>query len=145
MPQFRGIINIIDRLRDHQGAVVCWGFFFSFVWFFFCTATLHDWNNLLLYLVLILESEHFWYKITLGILNTFYVQVEARETGFRDPKAPWMSHISSVPRASHSHSTHKGRNLLQLLGSGASTQPAEWLPRSEWLYFPGWLPTCRAP
>lgn len=56
-----------------------------------CATIFHYWNNLLLYLVLMLESVHFWQKITLGILNIFYVQVTIRESGFGVLKPLWMS------------------------------------------------------
>lgn len=132
MPQFREIINVIDRLRDHQGAVVCWGFFF-----FLLTATLHDWNNLLLYLVLILESEHFWYKITLGILNTFYVQVKARETSFRDPKAPWMSHISFCSKSEPQSFNAQGKKSVPTARQWGE-HTASWMASQIWvLALPG--------
>lgn len=57
----------------------------------FCATIFHYWNNLRLYLVLMLESVRFWQKITLGILNIFYVQVTIRESGSGVPKPLWMS------------------------------------------------------
>lgn len=124
MPQLREIVNVIDRLRDREGAVVCWGFF--------CTTTLHDWNNLLLYLVLILESEHFWYKITLGILNTFYVQVKARETSFRDPKAPWMAHISFCSKSEPQSFNAQGRKSAQTARQWGE-HTASWMASQIWV------------
>lgn len=73
-----------------------------------------------------LESVHFWYKITLGFLNIFYVQVKTREGSFGVPKPLWMSYISFCSKSAPQSFNAQGKTSCAriLLGGGESTQPA---------------------
>lgn len=76
-----------------------------------------------LYRVLILESVHFWYKITLGILNIFYVQVKTRGGSFGVPKPFRMSYISFCWKSAPQSFKAQGKTFwAQILsGSGENT------------------------
>lgn len=82
--------------------------------------------------MLILKSEHFWYKITLGILNTFYVQVKARETSFRDPKAPWMAHISFCSKNEPQSFNAQGKKSAQTARQWGE-HSASWMASQIWV------------
>lgn len=99
----------------------------------FCTTMFYYWNNLLLYRVPILESVHFWYKITLGILNIFYVQVKTRGGSYGVPKPLWMSYVSFCSKgAPQSFSAQGKKSWAQILsGSGENTQPG-WRTSQIW-------------
>lgn len=103
------------------------------------------WNNLLLYPGLILKSVHFWYKITLGILNIFYIQVKTREGSFGVHKPLWMSYISFFWKSVPQSFSAQGENpCAQTIGRWwEDTAKLNALPDwSGMLHFPGWwMPT----
>ena len=92
-----------------------------------------------------MKSVHFWYKITLGILNIFYVQVKTREGSFGVPKPLWVSYISFFWKSVPQSFSPQGENpCAQTIGRWwEHTAKLNALPDwSGMLHFPGWwMPT----